>query len=129
MICARKVNRGDPVMSPCPDCGHLLALHIGEDQCPVCLLINHPVLKADAVMTALRESLLVVREGETLIVRVPPYLTPAQVGNYQEQITHMAAELPCKVMILTGDEFAVATATGEILVRGGDEKQASDGVQ
>jgi hypothetical protein len=41
MICSRTPTTADLsiiVPMPCPDCGHLLALHMGTDACPVCLV-------------------------------------------------------------------------------------------
>jgi uncharacterized Zn finger protein (UPF0148 family) len=32
---------GTRTNEPCPECGHLAALHVGVEHCPVCELVHH----------------------------------------------------------------------------------------
>lgn len=32
---------GQQMTDPCRECGHLVALHVGVDHCPVCELVHH----------------------------------------------------------------------------------------
>lgn len=40
--CARHPREGENLTGPCPVCGHLYALHVGTDLCPVCTLADLP---------------------------------------------------------------------------------------
>jgi len=40
--CRRHPREGENVSGPCPVCGHLYALHVGADVCPVCVLSDLP---------------------------------------------------------------------------------------
>jgi len=110
VICTRVVTRNDPVMRPCPECGHLLALHIGCEQCPVCMLLAHPVLHTDAVELAIREGLYMAHEGDVLVVLVPPYVDQDAVDRYQKHVSSLTADVPVKGLILAGDHLAVVKA-------------------
>jgi hypothetical protein len=39
LVCDRVVAAGDRINVPCPDCGHLINLHVGCETCPVCELL------------------------------------------------------------------------------------------
>jgi predicted SAM-dependent methyltransferase len=63
-------------------------------------------LSPDEARALLRECVTVVRPGETLVIRVPPSWTAYQVQEYQEYAD--AAGLPFRVLVVMGDELAVA---------------------
>jgi len=35
-VCHREIKGTDGILSPCPQCKHLIAVHVGTDGCPVC---------------------------------------------------------------------------------------------
>lgn len=37
-VCHREIEGTDDILSPCPQCGHLIAVHVGTDGCPVCVV-------------------------------------------------------------------------------------------
>lgn len=108
--CLYRVQQGDHVMGPCPECGHLLALHVGEDDCPVCRLVHAPAMRSDAIREALRRSVSVLQPGETLVVLLPPYFTNEQIEAYQRRIMLMLelSDIPNRCIVLVGDGLVVA---------------------
>lgn len=103
-------------MGPCPGCRHVLALHIGEDQCPVCRLVGSPAMRPDMLIEATRNMLTVLRPGEVLLVRIAPYIEQASVDEYQARITSLMerAGLTNAVLFLYGEEFAVMSSSREL---------------
>lgn len=41
LLCTYQPNPAEIVTRACPQCGHLLAAHVGEEKCPVCVLVWH----------------------------------------------------------------------------------------
>lgn len=39
-VCRRQPEIGELIVHPCPDCGHLIALHVATAECPVCRLVE-----------------------------------------------------------------------------------------
>lgn len=72
-----------------------------------------PQYSAELVLAAIRECMFVVRPGDTLVVRVPPYIQQERVEAYQERVAEMLGDKPYEVLFVTGDEFAVMTARPE----------------
>ena len=68
------------------------------------------MLAPDEIRQLLRECVTVVKPGEHLILRIPWTTTPAQVRELQDFVTDTAVwlDLPFKVLVLPGDELAVA---------------------
>ena len=65
-------------------------------------------LTMEQILAALETAVMVVRPGEVLVVRVPPWLNPQQVANYQEAIDellrwHGLNDL--HVLVLQGEQF------------------------
>lgn len=73
---------------------------------PVRLLPPGPVLTVEVVEAALRECVTVVKPGETLVIRCRDW-TPAQVEQYQDYVDSAWGDLPFRVLVVIGDEFAV----------------------
>ena len=71
--------------------------------------IKHERLTADEARALMREFAVVVRPGETLILRVAD-LTPNQVRELQEAVDDMTRfrGLPFQTIVLPGDELGVA---------------------
>jgi len=66
-------------------------------------------LTIDQILAALEAAVMVVRPGEVLVVRVPPWLHPEEIARYQRAINellwwHGLHEL--HVLVLPGEEFA-----------------------
>lgn len=56
---------------------------------------------------------VVVRPGETLVIRVPATWTPQQLGEYNAALTCLADEVPFALLAVPGDELAVAPGLPE----------------
>jgi hypothetical protein len=69
-----------------------------------------PPLTPGQVRQLLSECVTVVKPGEHLILRVPWSTTPTQVRELQDYVNDTAGlrDLPFNVLILPGDELAVA---------------------
>jgi hypothetical protein len=67
-------------------------------------------LGADEARALLREFAVVVRPGETLILRVGNGYTPSQVRELQDALNRIADyhHMGFKVLVVPGDELAVA---------------------
>lgn len=72
-----------------------------------------PQYSAELVLAAIRECMFVVRPGDTLVVRVPPYIQQERVDAYRERVAGMLGDKPYEVLFVTGDEFAVMTTRPE----------------
>jgi len=76
------------------------------------LMVLPPVssLTPDEMRDLLRECVTVVAPGETLIVRISPDCTPAQVQEYQQRATEIAEHqgLGFKILVLPAEDLAVA---------------------
>jgi hypothetical protein len=70
------------------------------------------LLTPETARELLRECVTVVKPGEVLLIRVPDNWSPRQVHETQERISEIIAyrELGVAVMLLPGEEFAVAKA-------------------
>ena len=57
-----------------------------------------------------REFAVVVRPGETLVIRMGSDYTPNQLRELHEALNHPTMELPFRVLVVPGEDFAVAQA-------------------
>ena len=73
------------------------------------ILHREPVLTPETARALLSERVTVVRPGETLVIRVPDSWTPNQAREYQRYADEATerGRIPFKVLVVTGDEFAV----------------------
>lgn len=69
-------------------------------------------LTADEIRQLLRECVTVVRDNETLVIRVSMSLTQGQVDEYQRTANDYYREgfIPFRVVVVQGEELAVAEA-------------------
>lgn len=40
-LCTYRPLPGEVLTTACPECGHLVAMHVGVEHCPVCELVAH----------------------------------------------------------------------------------------
>jgi hypothetical protein len=73
---------------------------------------EHPEITPDLIRAMLRGNFTVLEPGETLLIRPDANWTPNQVRYYQEFLDdwHHSGDLPFRVLVLPGEEFAVAKA-------------------
>ena len=73
------------------------------------LPVRQPLTR-DEMRQLLRECAMVVKPGETLIVRVPTTWTPDQAMNYQAYAEVVASQHApeMSVLVLAADELAIA---------------------
>jgi hypothetical protein len=62
----------------------------------------------DELRAFAREFAVVVRPGETLVIRMGNDYTPSQLRELHEALNHPAMELPFRVLVVPGEDFAVA---------------------
>jgi hypothetical protein len=75
-------------------------------------------LTMDQILAALETAVMVIRPGEVLVVRVPPWLTQAQTSNYQQSINEMLGWhglSDIHVLVLPGEEFSKIKPSPETL--------------
>ena len=77
---------------------------------PYRIIPQPPPLTPDEIRQLLRESVTVVKPGETLILRVPWTTTPTQVRELQDSLTETEEymEVPFKILVIPGDELTIA---------------------
>lgn len=77
--------------------------------------IDEEALREQARKILLGEAALIVKPGETLVIRTTG-LTPQQIKLYQEYADLYTAGLdaPFRVLIVHGDELAIASAADDI---------------
>ena len=75
-------------------------------------ILNQPRLTKDEVRQLLRECVIVVKPGETLIIRAYENWTPNQIRELQDSLNAAAGwrDLGFKVLVVPGADFAVALA-------------------
>jgi hypothetical protein len=68
-------------------------------------------LTREQVLAAIQVSVMVVSPDQTLVVRIPPWLTPSQVQQYQRSVDELCTfhRIPNHILILPGSEFAVVS--------------------
>ncbi|HUN38435.1 MAG TPA: hypothetical protein VMU95_41120 [Trebonia sp.] len=72
----------------------------------------------DQILAALEAAVMVVRPGEVLAVRVPPWLNSDQISNYQRSINELLGWhglIDVHVLVLPGEEFAKLKPSSETL--------------
>lgn len=75
---------------------------------PMRIMPPPPPLTPDEIRHLLRECVTVVEPGETLVVRVPWTVNPAQLYEYQRVMDSAeGGAIPFKVLVVAGDELGV----------------------
>jgi hypothetical protein len=74
--------------------------------------VGQPPFTREQVRQLLSECVTVVKPGETLVVRADQDWTPNQVREVQDWLDcwHFDGNLPFRVIVLPGEEFAVMKA-------------------
>jgi hypothetical protein len=68
-----------------------------------------PALTPENARELLRTCAVVMRPGETLVIRAPLWWSPEQVSEYNTWLDGMTQDLPVRAIAVCGEDFALTS--------------------